>query len=53
LIWRRGDVVCALNFGAAALRLPPGEVLLTSEGLEEGRLPTDSAAWVRSAPAAP
>ena len=34
------------NFGAAAVALPAGEVLLASAALVEGKLPTDATAWV-------
>ena len=34
------------NFGPRAVKLPEGEVLLTSAELEDGMLPTDATAWV-------
>ena len=37
---------CIVNFGAEAIDLPAGEVLLSSVPLD-GPLPTDAAAWVR------
>jgi alpha-glucosidase len=37
------------NFGDAAVALPDGECLLVSSPLEDGRLPSDASAWVRSA----
>ncbi len=49
LAFRRGSgTVCVVNFGATALTLPDGEVLLVSDTLDEvGRLPPDTAAWIR------
>ncbi|RZQ59618.1 glycoside hydrolase family 13 protein [Amycolatopsis suaedae] len=42
-----GGLICALNTSAAPVDLPPGEVLLSSVPLLEGRLlPPDSAAWL-------
>jgi alpha-glucosidase len=38
---------CVVNFGSAPSDLPPHrEVLLTSVPLEDGRLPSDAAAWL-------
>ena len=34
------------NFGADAVKLPAGEVLLASAELVDGKLPTDATAWV-------
>ena len=34
------------NFGARAIELPEGEVLLASAELEDNKLPTDATAWV-------
>lgn len=34
------------NFGAAAVELPAGEVLLASAALVDGKLPCDATAWV-------
>lgn len=42
------DVVCAVNLDGAPLALPAGEVLISSQPLEHGRLPLRTAAWVRS-----
>jgi alpha-glucosidase len=51
LAFRRGDVVCVVNFWPEPTDLPPhSDVLLTSEPLAEGRLPSDTAAWLRSSP---
>ncbi|GAB09603.1 alpha-glucosidase [Gordonia araii NBRC 100433] len=48
LAFRRaeGHLVCALNTGTDPVSLPPGEVLLVSKPLVDGRLPGDSAAWL-------
>ena len=46
--YRRGTgLVCALNMGAHAVPLPPGEVVLASGPLERDELPADTAVWVR------
>ena len=37
---------CVTNFGAAAVELPAGRVLLTSSPLADGRLAQDSSAWI-------
>jgi alpha-glucosidase len=38
---------CVVNFATESIDLPPHrEVLLTSVGLEDGRLPSDAAAWL-------
>lgn len=41
-----GGLVCALNAGDRPVALPPGEVLLASGPLADGRLPPDTAAWL-------
>jgi alpha-glucosidase len=41
-----GGLVCALNTSASAIALPPGEVLLSSAPLVEGKLPPDAAVWL-------
>jgi alpha-glucosidase len=47
VIFRRpGGLVCALNAGESPVPLPPGELLLASAPLLEGKLPPDSAAWL-------
>ena len=47
LIFRRpGGLVCALNSGEHRLPLPPGELILASAPLLEGKLPPDAAAWL-------
>lgn len=47
VIFRRpGGLVCALNSGERPVPLPPGELLLASTPLFDGKLPPDSAAWL-------
>ncbi|WP_167756528.1 MULTISPECIES: hypothetical protein [unclassified Amycolatopsis] len=46
ILFRRGGLVGALNTSASSIALPPGEVLLTSSPLIDGRLAPDSAAWL-------
>jgi alpha-glucosidase len=36
-----------LNCGATPVELPEGELLLASGPVEDGRLPADTAAWLR------
>ena len=52
LAFRRGeDLACVVNFGDAPADLPDhDEVLLASTRLEDGRLPGDAAAWLRTRP---
>jgi alpha-glucosidase len=51
LAFRRGDVLCAVNLGAEPAPLPAHtDVLLSSAPLEAGRLPCDTAGWLRTAP---
>ena len=48
LAFARGDVLCVVNLGAEPVDLPPHEdVLLLSGPLEAGRLPRDTAGWLR------
>jgi alpha-glucosidase len=50
LAFRRQDgLVCALNASAAAVPVPPGDVLLTSGPLTDGQLPPDTAVWLGGA----
>jgi alpha-glucosidase len=51
LAFRRGeDFVCVVNLSAGPVPLPEHEaVLLASGPLEDGALPTDTAAWLRTA----
>ena len=48
LIFERngGALVCALNFDRRPTVLPPGEVILASAPLVDGKLPPDAAAWL-------
>ncbi|MFD4673255.1 alpha-amylase family glycosyl hydrolase [Lentzea sp. NPDC058450] len=49
IAFRRGDVVCVVNFGPEPLELPPHqEVLLVSSALSTTFLPVDAAAWLRA-----
>jgi alpha-glucosidase len=41
-----GALACALNAGPGPMVLPPGEVILASAPLVDGKLPPDAAAWV-------
>jgi alpha-glucosidase len=44
-----GDGVrCVTNFGADPASLPPGEVILSSAPLADGRLPSDATVWLRT-----
>ncbi|HWB34761.1 MAG TPA: DUF3459 domain-containing protein, partial [Rugosimonospora sp.] len=48
LAFTRGEVACVVNLGAAPAPLPPhSAVLLASGELPDGRLPTDTAVWLR------
>jgi alpha-glucosidase len=47
LVARRGRFALVVAMGAEPVPLPPGEVLLASAPLDAGRLPPDSAAWIR------
>jgi alpha-glucosidase len=48
LAFRRGtDVVVAINMGAEAIAMPPGEVLLASGPLHPGWLPAHTTVWLR------
>ena len=46
LAFRRGPLTVVANCGAAAIELPEGELLLAS-GPVDGKLPADTAAWLR------
>ena len=47
LIFRRhGGLVCALNAGDRPITVPPGELMLSSVALQDGKLPPDAAAWL-------
>jgi alpha-glucosidase len=43
---RSHSVVCVVNFSEAAVRLPPGEVLVSSAPIDAHGLASDAAAWV-------
>jgi alpha-glucosidase len=47
LAWERDGLVCVVNLDAPPVELPDGELVLSSDALDDGRLPTDTAAWVR------
>jgi alpha-glucosidase len=48
LVFRRqSGLICAVNFGPIPAGLPAGDVLITSGPIDDGRLPTDTAAWIR------
>jgi len=48
LVFRRQTgLICAVNFGPNLAGLPAGDVLITSGPLDSGRLPTDTAVWIR------
>ena len=47
LAFKRGSgVVCVVNFGTKAFKLPAGRVLLASQPDIDGELPGDTTAWV-------
>ena len=45
---RPGGWHCVVNLGPDPVALPAGDVLVTSDDLDAGRLPPDTAAWVRT-----
>jgi alpha-glucosidase len=45
--FRNGDVTVITNLGKVAVELPVGEVLLSSEEIVGGALPTDTTVWIR------
>ena len=47
LAFTRGPLTVVLNCGDAAVELPAGEVLLASGQVDDGKLPPDTAAWLR------
>jgi alpha-glucosidase len=48
LAFTRGDIACVVNFGAEPASLPQhSAVLLASGDLPDGRLPKDTAVWLR------
>jgi alpha-glucosidase len=46
---RCGGFTLVVAMGGGPVPLPPGEVLLTSDPLDAGRLPADAAAWIVTA----
>ena len=44
---RSDHFACIVNFGDEPIELPNGEVLPSSMPLDDGRLPTEAAAWIR------
>lgn len=48
LAFRRGAVVCLVNYSDEPITLPKGEVLVSSQPTNEGLLLPDSSAWVSS-----
>jgi alpha-glucosidase len=48
LAFERGSgAKCVVNFAGAPIDLPDGEVVLVTEPLVEGRLPSEATAWIR------
>lgn len=43
--FRCGELTCVVNFGAAPVKLPAGEMVLASGGVEGGMLESDCAVW--------
>ena len=49
LTFRRGDLVCVVNFGSEPMALPAHRaVIVSSVPLESGLLPADAAVWLRA-----
>ena len=46
--FRNGSVIVIANTGEAAVELPAGKILLSSERLGDGILPGDTTVWLRS-----
>jgi alpha-glucosidase len=44
---RRGPLTVVLNCGVSPVSLPDGEPLIASGALEDGKLPADTAVWIR------
>ncbi|MFI7424277.1 glycoside hydrolase family 13 protein [Nonomuraea sp. NPDC049684] len=50
LFFSRGPLICAINCGMEAVRLPPHDAMLLSSGpVQAGTLPPDTAVWLRRA----
>ncbi len=47
LTFRRGPLTVVLNCGDAPVELPEGELVIASAPVEDGKLPADTAAWLR------
>lgn len=47
LAFSRGGTQCWVNFGAAAVPLPAGRVVVGSAGCRTGLLPPDTAVWLQ------
>lgn len=46
--FRNGDVIVLANLGKVALELPVGDILLSSEPITGGALPSDTTVWLRA-----
>ena len=46
---RPGGWEVLMNFGAEAVDVPKGELLVASEEIKDGKVPQDVAVWVKSA----
>jgi alpha-glucosidase len=46
IAFRSGELTCVLNASSQPVDLPPGEPILVSAPLVDGKLPPDAAAWV-------
>jgi alpha-glucosidase len=51
LAFRRGPVTVVLNAGNRPVSLPEGKVLVNSGRLSDGKLPPNTAVWIRQPPA--
>jgi alpha-glucosidase len=47
LAFRRGPVTAVLNAGTRPVNLPPGKVIVNSGRLADGKLPPNTAVWIR------
>ncbi|MGX5681021.1 glycoside hydrolase family 13 protein [Schumannella luteola] len=45
--FRNGDVLVLTNLGKVAVELPVGDILLSSEEITGGALPTDTTVWIQ------
>ncbi len=46
LVFRRGELVCAINTGEQPVALPEGRVMLASGAISDAELPPNTAAWL-------